>query len=425
MDILIRDILAITPDGAKVCSVGIRDGRILSVGDAPADFRAEKTIEGSGKMLLPGLVNAHTHAAMNVFRNSADDLLFNDWLFGRVMPMEDKLCGEDCYWGTQLACLEMIATGTTSFIDMYYFTDDVTRAVDESGMRAVMSRGLSGDKSDPATAEAKLREAVDVYEKWKGHPRITFMLAPHAPYTCDDGYMTEVGKTAKELGLGLHVHLSESLSEMDTIREGYGCTPIELADRCGILTDRTVAAHCIQLSDSDIALIAARGTTVATNPVSNLKLANGVAPVPKLMAAGVNVALGTDSAASNNALNMFRDLALLTLIHKGVNHDAQAVGAREGLTIASLNGAKAMGYDDLGEIRPGMRADLSVVDLDRPNLQPVNDPVASVAYSMNGSEIETVMVDGVILMEKGEFKTLDKERIYYEAGKVSDRVGAR
>jgi 5-methylthioadenosine/S-adenosylhomocysteine deaminase len=374
-------------------------------------------------MLLPGLVNAHTHAAMNVFRNSADDLLFNDWLFGRVMPMEDKLCGEDCYWGTQLACLEMIATGTTSFIDMYYFTDDVTRAVDESGMRAVMSRGLSGDKSDPATAEAKLREAVDVYEKWKGHPRITFMLAPHAPYTCDDGYMTEVGKTAKELGLGLHVHLSESLSEMDTIREGYGCTPIELADRCGILTDRTVAAHCIQLSDSDIALIAARGTTVATNPVSNLKLGNGVAPVPKLLEAGVNVALGTDGAASNNALNLFRELSFVALLHKGLSGDTTAVPAAEALRMATVNGAGALGLSGCGEVKAGNRADLTVLDIDKPWLRPHNDLLSSLVYCARGDEVEDVMVDGRFLLRKRELQTIDRERVLFEVDKTCRRLG--
>ncbi|MCF0120867.1 MAG: amidohydrolase [Oscillospiraceae bacterium] len=425
MDILIKNILAVLPDRTEVTDVCISGGRIAAIGDIPAGFKAEKTIDGTGKMLMPGLVNAHTHASMNIFRNCADDLLFNDWLFGRIMPMEDNLNGSDCYWGAAMACLEMISTGTTSYIDMYYFIDDVARATDEAGLRAVMCRGLSGDKNDPKTADAKLKEAVDVYNIWKNHERMTFMLGPHAPYTCDDGYMTQVAAAAKELGLGLHIHLSESLSEIDTIKNAYGCTPIELADRCGVLTDRTVAAHCVQLTDSDIQLLAARGVSVATNPVSNLKLANGICPVPKLMEAGVNVALGTDSAASNNALNMFRDLGVLTLIHKGINHHAQLVTAREGLKIATVNGARAMGYSDLGEISVGYRADLLIVDLDRPNLQPVNDAVAAIAYSMNGSEVETVIVDGNILMEKGEFLTLDKEKIYYEVGKVCDRLGTR
>jgi 5-methylthioadenosine/S-adenosylhomocysteine deaminase len=425
MNILIRDILAALPDGAEVCSVFIKDGVIASVDDVPEDFVADKTISGTGKMLIPGLVNAHTHAYMTVFRNSADDLLFNDWLFGRIMPLEDKLTAEDCYWGTMLGCMEMISTGTTTFLDMYIFSDSAARAVTDIGMRAVLSRGLSGGIDDVSGGERRLREAVAEIEKWKGRENISFMLAPHAPYTCDDGYQREVAKEAKRLGVALNTHLAESMAELDTIRSRYGCTPIELADQTGLLTDNTVAAHCVYLTDSDIALLGKRGVTVATNPVSNLKLANGMAPVPKLLKAGVNVALGTDSAASNNALNMFRDLGFLTLIHKGVNNDAQAVSAREGVTIATKNGAKALGLNDVGEIRTGMKADLVILDLDRPNIQPLNDPIAALAYSANGTEVETVIVGGNILMEDKRFTSLDEDRVVYEVNKVCERIGTR
>ena len=425
LGILIRDILALLPEGARTCSVYISGGTIASVSGEPEGFEVDKTIHGAGKMLIPGLVNAHTHAPMTLFRNCADDLLFNDWLFGRIMPLEDKLTADDCYWGTMLAIMEMLRSGTTSFIDMYYFLGALARAVDESGIRAVLSRGLSGGEDDPAGGEKRLREALDEPGRWKGHERISFMLAPHAPYTCGEGYQREIAAEARRQGLAINTHVSESLAEIEAIRGKYGCTPVELLDRTGLLTDTTVAAHCVHVTDGDIAILASRGVTVATNPVSNLKLANGVAPVPKMLEAGVRVALGTDGAASNNALNMFRDLSVLSLVHKGASRDARAVGAREGLAIATRNGALAMGRGDLGAIAPGNAADLAILDLGRPNMQPVNDPVSALAYSANGSEVETVIVGGKVLMDCGAFLTIDSDRVLYEASRTCDRIGTR
>jgi len=422
LNVLIRDILAVLPGGAEVCAVYINGGNIVSTSSEPAGFKADKVIDGAGKMLIPGLVNAHTHAAMTLFRNCADDLLFNDWLFGKIMPLEDKLCGEDCYWGVMLAVMEMLRSGTTSYIDMYYSTDDSARAVLESGIRCAFSRGIAGDVS---AAEGKLRDAIGEIERWKGKDTLSFMLGPHAPYTCDEGFQREVAAEAKSRGIPVNIHLSESLAEIETIKNQYGCSPIELADRTGLLSDTTVAAHCVQLSDSDISLLAERGVNVATNPVSNLKLANGVAPVMKMRKAGINVALGTDSAASNNSLNMFRELSMLTLLHKGINHDALAITAREGFEIATKNGARAMGIGNLGEIRPGYIADLVILNLDCPNMQPVNDPVAALAYSANGSEVETVIVGGRVLMENKEFLTIDEGRVYSEIERICERIGVR
>lgn len=425
MDILIQDILAALPEGVKTCSVYISGGVISSVSSAPEGFRAEKTISGSGKMLIPGLINSHTHAPMTILRNSADDLMFNEWLFDRITPLEDRLTGEDCYWGTMLAVMEMLCTGTTGFIDLYMSIDDIARAVTGTGIRAVLSRGLIGGADDPSAGEVRLREALDAIEKWKGYDTLGFMLGPHAPYTCDDGFQREVAAEAKRLGLAINTHISESLAEVETIRERYGMSPVELMDKTGLLSHTTVAAHCVQVTDSDIAILAGRGVNVVTNPVSNLKLANGVAPVPKMLKAGVKVALGTDGAGSNNTLNMFRELTMLTLIHKGTNHDALAVSAREGFEIATKNGALAMGRDDIGEIAPGKTADLVIIDLDAPNMQPVNDPISALAYSANGSEVATVMVGGRILMENREFVTIDSERVIFEINKTCERIGVR
>ena len=425
MNTVIRDILAVLPDGVKVCSVNIVNGKIASIGPPPEGAVFEKTISGTGRLLIPGLVNAHTHAAMTLFRNYADDLMFQDWLFGKILPIEEHLTGEACYWGTTLAAAEMVRTGTTSFIDMYFFMDDVAKAVSETGIRAVLSRGLSGDADNPS-GEKSLREALDEIKRWQGHENISFMLAPHAPYTCDPGFQKEVAAEARRLDLGINTHLSESLSEIETIRAKYDCTPIELAEKTGLLSQKTVAAHCVHLTEHDIALLKKYGVTVATNPVSNLKLANGVAPITKLMKAGINIAMGTDGAASNNALNMFRELGVVTLIHKGIEGDAQAVSAADGFRFATLGGAAAIGQAGLlGEIRPGMIADLAILDLDHPNMQPVGDPVSALAYSANGSEVETVMVGGKILMENRQFTTIDTEHVYYETAQICKRIGMR
>ncbi|MDR2598721.1 MAG: amidohydrolase [Oscillospiraceae bacterium] len=430
MNILIKDILTLLSDGekklkAEVCSVYIKNKKIESINTEPEGFIADKTIHGSGKMLMPGLINAHTHASMTVLRNCADDLLFDEWLFGRIMPLEDKLTGEDNYWATTLAIMEMLRTGTTSYIDMYYFLDDLARAVDDTGMRAVLTRGLIGNADDPEAGAIRMREAIEAYEKWKDHDNISFMLAPHAPYTCDDVFQREVAAEARNLGLGIHTHISEGLVEIDTIRDKYGCTSTELMDKTGLLSNRTVAAHCVQLTDSDIKIMAERGVTIVTNPVSNLKLANGIAPVPKMLKAGINVALGTDGAASNNTLNMFRELAVLSILHKGINHDALAVTAEEALLIATKGGAKAMGRNDLGEIKVGNTADLIILNLETPNMQPINNPISALAYSTNGSEVETVIVGGKILMENKEFTTVDEKKVYHEVSKICERIGTR
>jgi len=424
MNILIKDILAILPEGPKTCNVYVSNGVIKSVTNEPEGFIIDKTIFGTGKMLIPGLINAHTHAPMTVLRNCADDLLFDDWLFGRIFPLEEKLTEEDIYWGTMLANLEMISTGTTSFIDMYDFMDAMVRAVDETGMRAVLSRGLL-DVGGPADGEKRIGAALDAIERHKGHERINFMLAPHAPYTCSEGFQRTVAQEAKRLDLFIHTHISEGLVEKENILKQYGSTSVELMDKNGLIHDKTVAAHCVHLSDSDIKTMAEKGVSVVTNPVSNLKLANGVAPIPKMLKAGVKVALGTDGASSNNTLNMFRELTLLSLIHKGINHDALAVTATEGFAIATKGGASAMGRDDLGEIKPGNIADLVILDLNTPNQQPVNNPMSALAYSTYGSEVDTVMVDGKVLYENKNFLTIDSERVYHEVSKICERIGTR
>jgi len=421
MGVLFRGIRALLPDTSiRETDVYVQGDRIAALGEAPAGFTADTVVEGKDRLLLPGLVNAHTHTYMTMFRGCADDLPFADWLSGHIDPLEAQMTAEDCYWSTLLGNMEMILNGTTASIDMFIYTETASRAAEESGFRTVLTRGLTG----PEGGERRLREFFTEYEAWKDRcSRVTFALGPHAPYSCSEAYLRQVAEKAKEHDLGLHIHLSESQFEQATIREQYGCTPAQLLDRCGILGERTLAAHGVYLSDEDIALLARRGTSVVTNPVSNLKLGNGVAPVPKLLAAGVNVALGTDGAASNNALNLFRELSFVTLLPKGLTGDTTAVPASAALKMATVNGAKALGLADCGEIRVGARADLTVLDIDKPWLRPRNDLLSSLVYCARGDEVTDVMVDGRFLLRKGELTTIDRERVLFEVDRTCRRLG--
>lgn len=425
MNLLIQNILAVLPDGERVADVCVSGDRIASVDSIPQGFVPDRTINGSGRLLIPGLINAHSHAYMTVFRNCADDLTFSEWLFGRIDPLEGKLTGEDCYWSSKLACAEMLLTGTTSYFDMGMFMEEAAQAAVDTGIRAVLSRGLAGAPDGVDGPNPRMEQARRLYANWKQYETLSFMIAPHAPYSCTTDYLKQAAEVARELDIGLSIHLSESESEMVSVRSEHGCTPIELADRCGLLTDRTVVAHCVYATDEDIDLLKRRNTSVATNPVSNMKLANGFAPVTKMLKAGVNVAIGTDGSSSNNALNMFRDISCLTLIHKANEHDPLAVTAREAFKMATVNGARALCLNDLGEIRQGAKADLVILDLDRPNMQPVNDPVASLCYSATGYETETVIVNGVPVVLDGRLADTDMDEIYAHVNATCERIGTR
>ena len=427
MGILIKDILAVLPGGvSRKCDVYTEGGRILSVDREPDGFRAEKVIDGADKLMVPGLVNAHTHVYMTPFRNWADDLDFNTWLFKKIMPMEEALTPEDAYWGSVLACMEMIKGGVTCFLDMHMFPGSSARAALDTGIRAVISRGLSGGADDQEGGRRRLREAVEQIREFSGAPALSFMLAPHAPYTCDEEYLRSVAEKARELGLGVNTHLSESLGEVEGVKNKYGCSPVEFYDRCGLLGERTVAAHCVHLSAEDMDLLARRGVSVAVNHASNLKLANGIAPVPELQKRGVSLCLGTDSAASNNSLSVLRELSLVTLLHKGSSGNPLAVTAAQGFEMATVNGAKALGLGGkTGEIRPGYFADLAIFDLRQPGITPLGDPVAALAYSGAGLSAHTVIVNGRVVLENGEFTTIDPQRVYFEVNRICARLGMR
>ena len=423
MGIEIKDALAVLPEGAedvvRETSLYIERDRITGIGNQPAGFHADKVIDGKDKLVIPGLINCHTHSYMSFMRNVADDLSFMDWLFGTIDPIEQQMTDEDTYWGANLAIIEMMKSGTTCFNDMQMNIHQTTRAVKESGMRAVICRGLVGSGNDEA-GQSRLRQAYEERDAAADCDRLTFRLGPHAPYTCDDAFLKIVAEEAKREKMGIHIHLSESESEISQIQEKYGCTPIALAEKCGIFDVPAIAAHCVQVTDEDIAILKRKNVSVVTNPASNMKLGNGFAPIAKMLEQGVNVCLGTDGAASNNCLNMFHELSLLTLIHKGTGRTPQCVSAKEGFRIAIINGAKALGLEkEIGSIEVGKKADLAILDLNTPSLTPRNNLLAGLSYSANGSEVDTVIINGQITMEGRKILTMDERMIY---GKIQDII---
>ena len=427
MGIILKNILAVLPEGEKdiikETDIYIEDSRIAAIGNGPEGFVADKVIDGKDKLAIPGLINCHTHSYMAFMRNVADDLSFMDWLFGTIDPIEQQMTDEDTYWGACLAILEMMKSGTTCFNDMQMNIHQTTRAVKESGMRAVISRGLVGSGNDEA-GQIRLAQAYEERDAAKDCDRLTFMLGPHAPYTCDDGFMRIVSEEAKKNNMGIHVHLSESVSEIQQIQEKYGCSPIEMADKNGLFDVPAIAAHCVQITESDMDILKAKNVSVVTNPASNMKLGNGFAPVPAMLEKGINVCLGTDGAASNNSLNMFHELSLLTLIHKGVGKTPQCISAKEGFRIATINGAKALGLDkETGSLEVGKKADIAILNLNTPSLTPRNNLIAGLSYSANGSEVETVIIDGKITMENRKVLTMDEELVYKKVNDIIVRMG--
>ena len=402
----------------KKTDIYISDELISGVGKEPEGFLPEKIIDGKNRLVIPGLINAHTHAYMSVFRNIADDLEFNDWLFGRILPLEDKLTDDDIYWGTLLGNLEMIATGTTSYVDMTINMEPSMRAALDSGMRAFVSRGLVGE-GDNEGGRVRLEENLKALSLQ--NEKVSVILGPHAPYTCDPEYLKIVTNAAKENNLPITIHLSESKKEIEDIKKLYGCSPIELMEEIGLFSVPVIAAHCVQLSDNDIEILRRNNVTVATNPISNAKLANGFAPLEKLKAQGVNIAIGTDSAASNNTLNMFSDINFASLAHKGKLFDPVVISASDAVSFATIGGADITDKKT-GRIEEGFKADIAILNTDLPQFYPRNDYVRALAYSANGSEVETVIINGDIVMENKEFKTLDKERIFYECQKRIERI---
>lgn len=398
---------------AKKKDLYVIDGKISFSGP---DSGCE-VLDAKDRLIMPGLINMHTHAYMSMFRNYADDVSFDEWLFRRIMPVEDVIDSAEAYWTNQLSFIEMIQSGTTCYTDMHMYEGQSGRAARDAGMRAYIGRGLVGEDLFGDGAE-RLRQALSERSEYECDT-IRFTLSPHAIYSCSEKLLSQVAELAAKEGMLKQIHLSEGLNEVRNCYDKFGISPVELIDRAGFLDDKCILAHCVHISDNDIDLIRRRNATVVTNPASNAKLGNGIAPVNKLLESGVNVCIGTDGCASNNTLNMFHEMSLLSLLHKAVNSDCMLLGANEVLGMATVNAAKALGMEGrLGIISEGAYADLIFIDLTACSLYPNNDLITSLCYSANGSEVASVMVNGRLLMKERELLTIDKERVYSEVNRI-------
>lgn len=419
---LFSDVTAVTMDDArpvrKNAFVGVSDGKIEHVGDRrPATFLGEE-IDGRGKVLMPGLVNCHTHLPMTILRGYADDYDLQTWLQKYIFPVEAELDGRCVRCGTLLGLAEALASGTTSFSDMYYFCDDILAAVEAVGLKANISRGTSlfGEDFSFQTHEG-CTEMRRLYETWHNRDdgRIRIEASIHAEYTSGPKLWAAIAEYAGMNGIGMHVHLSETRREHAECVSRYGKTPAAILDQYGVWGTRAIAAHCVWVTDADMDLLAQRNVHVVHNPVSNLKLASGIAPVPALLDRGVNVALGTDSVASNNSHDLFEEVKTASLIHKGASGDPLAVSAFEALKMATVNGARAQGRAaECGRIAVGMDADLILLDFDRPHLLPCHNVISNLVYSARGSDVVLTMVRGRTLYRNGDFPTLDLDAVRRE-----------
>lgn len=381
----------------------------VSAGNNPDEGRFSTVIDGQGMVVMPGLVNTHTHVAMTLMRGYGDDLPLMQWLQEKMWPVEDKLTAEDCYWGTLLGITEMIKSGTTCFADMYFNMEEVARAVEETGIRASICQGMVGLAPNGETAFDRSRKLFQWHGRGEG--RITVMLGPHAPYTCPPDYLKRVMSLADELGTGIHIHLAETITEYNDIKAQYGKTPIALMDEIGLFERPVLAAHCVVLDDQDIDILARHKVGVAHNPESNMKLASGAARVPEMLAAGIPVALGTDGASSNNNLDMIQEMRTCCFMHKLSRLDPEVIPAYQALEMATVNGARALGLEDVGMLRPGMKADLILVDFRKPHLCPRHDVAANLAYSASGADVDTVIVNGRILMRGRQLTTINENMV--------------
>jgi 5-methylthioadenosine/S-adenosylhomocysteine deaminase len=401
----------------------VEDGAIARIGDVKE--RVDETIDAHGMWLMPGLVNAHTHLAMSLLRGYGDDLPLEEWLRSRIWPAEDRMKEEDIRAGTRLAALELIAGGTTTFNDMYFFEDAVADECAKAGLRGIAGWGMVDvGKVGPDEPNPRLPEIERFLAKWKDHPLVRGAPAPHAVYTCGSATYGRSAELAKKFDTLLHTHAHETRTEVYDVVKLKGVRPLTFLQAHGSLTDRTLLAHCGWVTKEEVRTIAAAGAGVAHCPVSNLKLATGgTMPLPELLAARAHVGLGTDGPASNNTLDLFETMKFTALVHKQARWDATVASAQTVLDLATRGGAAALRLGDrVGSIEVGKRADLVLVDPRSPRLTPVHDPVSHLVYAARAEDVHATIVDGKVLRLGDDYRTLQPERILADAQKAAERL---
>jgi 5-methylthioadenosine/S-adenosylhomocysteine deaminase len=423
-------VLTMEPDTEPIKNgaVAVADGRIAAVGPAEELLEVGQpgdVLNAGNSLILPGLVNTHSHLAMTLLRGIADDLPLMQWLEGHIWPAEKEHMNRDTVrLGTELAAAEQLLGGVTTTTDMYFFGDEVSAVLVDAGMRGVVAESLIGFPT-PRCANteemlAKQRELLDAYNN---HPLITPSVAAHAPYSVSAADLVAETELAEEYEVPMQIHLSETAWEVEKLLDEKGLSPVAYLADLGVLSERTVAAHCVHVSPEDIQLLAEFEAGVSHNPVSNLKLASGISPVPALMNGGVKLGLGTDGTASNNTLDLLRDMQLTALLHKGTSGDPTVLPARTVLELATVRGAQVLGLGDrIGTLTEGHDADLICVSIDGPHTAPMYDAFSHIVFAARASDIRHVMVRGTVLVRNRELKTLDRERIEAQAREFSENV---
>jgi len=408
-------------------AVAIRNADIVAVGpqdELAARFAAARVLDYPQGLILPGLINAHTHAAMALFRGLADDLPLEDWLNDHIFPAERHLDYDFVYWGTKLAVAEMLLSGTTTFCDMYLFTDAVAQAAADTGIRAVVGEVLYDFPSpNYGSPENGLKFTEDLIRTYQGHPRVRVGVQPHAVYTCSPDLLERSKDMADRYQTRWIIHLSETAKEVADCLEHYGDTPVGHLHRLELLKENTVADHAVVLTDRDLDLLAASGAGAVHCPESNMKLASGMAPVAALLARRVPVGLGTDGCASNNNLDMLAELDTAAKLAKVRDLNPTALPAREALALATRQGAQVLGLQqEVGRLGPGLRADLVVIDLDQPHLTPLYDPFSHLVYAATGADVQTVVVEGQVLVEDRQLLAFDLPETLAKARELAGKV---
>jgi 5-methylthioadenosine/S-adenosylhomocysteine deaminase len=432
VDTIIRGGTVVTMDGASRViengAVAVRGERIVAIGTATEIARrytAARLINAAGKVVMPGLINTHTHVPMVLFRGIADDLILSEWLTKYIFPAEAKNVDEEFVrWGTRLGCLEMIRGGTTTYVDMYYFEDAIADETVKAGMRGVLGETvIDFPVPDNKTWDAAMSYAEKFIKKWKGHSLITPAIAPHAPYTVSTEHLKQTNALSEKYGVPLVIHVAEAPTETEDIKKRYNATPAGYLDSIGLLSNRVIAAHSVWLSDEDIKTFAAREVGVGHCPQSNTKLASGVARVPEMLKAGVNVGIGTDGAASNNDVSMWEEIDTAAKLHKLYANNPTVVNAREALEMATIRGARAIHLEkEIGSLEVGKRADLIIVDINSVHQTPMYNIYSQLVYATKASDVESVMINGKVVMTGRRVLTIDERTVKTKANWYRDRI---
>ena len=404
--------------------VGVKDGKIAYIGDTEPQEDYGERYDGRHRLLMSGFYNVHSHAPMTLLRGYAENLPLQRWLGEKVFPFEDKIDDEAAYYGTQLSIAEMLASGTVSFSDMYFFFDGMMPAIRESGIKCNLSRGLTVFDDSDYESLAAYKDNLRLLNEWNGENggRLVGDLCIHGEYTSTPKVVEAVAAHAKDAGARIHIHLSETQTEHEECKQRHGLTPAAYMEAHGIFDSPTTAAHCVWLEDEDFDILKKHNVSVACCPASNLKLASGYANIPKMLEKGINIALGTDGAASNNNLNILQDIYLFGVVYKGFYHDSTLLTPAQVLHTATRAGALSQGRTDCGKLAVGYKADLCVIDTDTPQFTPMTDAACNVVYAAQGADVRLTMVDGEVLYRDGEFKTIDIEKVKAETQKRTDAI---